>query len=309
MRVVLTGAAGFIGSHLLDRLLKEDCAVAILMCPDTDPWRIKELLPRAVVLDNEQADVARFEKPLGDFRPDTFIHLAWHGTDSRSYNDPSQCENIKSSLELLRLAHRVGVRHWIGLGSQAEYGNCNHRIDEKTSTHPATVYGTAKLCTCLMAERLCEILDLRFVWLRLFSAYGPKDKSSVMISYLIRSLLRGESPHMTTGDQLWDYLFVADAAEAIYQTAKHDDATGIFNLGSGGVYPIRYIIEQIRNMIAPEAQILFDREHQPDQVMHLEADIGRLQTAIGWAPSTSIEEGLARTVEWYREHADDLEDK
>jgi nucleoside-diphosphate-sugar epimerase len=93
----------------------------------------------------------------------------------RHRNDAAQHVNVFESLRLLELALDAGARAFVGLGSQAEYGPCAARIDETAPTHPTTMYGTAKLATSLLADRMCALSGARFAWLRLFSSYGPQD--------------------------------------------------------------------------------------------------------------------------------------
>jgi nucleoside-diphosphate-sugar epimerase len=143
---------------------------------------------------------------------------------------------------------------------------------------------------------------MRFAWLRLFSAYGPMDDSGWMIPSLIQQLLRRERPLLTAGTQLWDYLYVADAARAIAQVALTPQASGMFNLGSGRPETIRSVAERIRDAIDPKLPLgLGEVPFRPDQVMHLEADIGRLRATTGWSPEIDLNEGLRRTIAWFRE--------
>lgn len=141
---------------------------------------------------------------------------------------------------------------------------------------------------------------MRFAWLRLFSSYGPKDNPDWMIPYLIGALQRREKPALTLGEQQWDYLYVGDVAEAIYLTALSGTAEGVFNLGSGRVDALRRIIEYIRDLIEPTLPLGFGAvPYRPDQVMHLQSDITKLQRETGWKPRTNLQDGLKKTVDWY----------
>jgi nucleoside-diphosphate-sugar epimerase len=123
-----------------------------------------------------------------------------------------------------------------------------------------------------------------------------------LIPSVIRRLLASERPQLTSGEQKWDYLYVEDAAEAIYQAAITKRAEGIFNLSSGEAHTVRKLVEQIRNIINPSIPLGFGEIPSPlDQIMHLQADISKLREATGWTPQTSLEEGLRRTIEWSRE--------
>jgi nucleoside-diphosphate-sugar epimerase len=303
MRVLVTGATGFLGAHLLRRLSGEDVTVAILVRPQSDRWRIRDLCKNFVEIVGDLRYPQDITKAVKVFSPDIVIHLAWSGVLNLYRNDLLQLDNISYSMSLLRIAYEAGCRTWIGLGSQAEYGPLNMRITEDSPTQPSTLYGAAKLCTYLLSKYLCAHFNMRFVWLRLFSAYGPMDDPGWMIPSLILTLLRGERPALTEGVQRWDYLYVTDVADAIFLTMITPNALGVFNLGSGKTYSIRSIAEQIRDLIDPDLPLGFGEiPYRPDQVMHLEADISRLRQATGWTPQINLQEGLRQTVEWFKEN-------
>jgi len=306
MRAFVTGATGFIGSHLVERLLRADVAVAILLRPSSNPWRIAALLPRVTVIPGDLHALGAVEAGLREFAPDTLFHLAWKGVAGRERNSPDQIEaNLMPTVDLVRLAGRVGCRTWIGLGSQAEYGPQPSVIHEDTPPRPTTLYGVTKLCAGLLAGRLAADAGLRFAWLRVFSVYGPKDNPGWLLPDLISALSRGERFALTACEQHWDYLYVDDAAEAIYRVGVTPDAEGVFNLGSGQARPLRTIVERVRDLIDPCLPLGFgELPYRPDQVMHLQADIARLTRATGWHPTVSLDDGLRRTVAWYRARRD-----
>src|SRR5207237_10718042 len=102
-----------------------------------------------------------------------------------------QIGNLNHTIELLKVAIDCGARHFVGLGSQAEYGPCQGTIDESTSTHPTTLYGATKLSTFHLTDQICRLSRIRFAWLRLFSSYGPLDDPAWLIPSTILALLRG----------------------------------------------------------------------------------------------------------------------
>jgi nucleoside-diphosphate-sugar epimerase len=122
-----------------------------------------------------------------------------------------------------------------------------------------------------------------------------------MIPSVITSLLTGHRPSLTPGEQVWDFLYVADAVRALLALAENDSASGTFNLGSGSPVTVRDVASKIRDSIDPRLELGFgDVPYPPGQIMHLEADISRLKSATGWKPQTSLEEGLCRTIGWFR---------
>jgi UDP-glucose 4-epimerase len=167
---------------------------------------------------------------------------------------------------------------------------------------PVTAYGVAKFCTGRLLGKACELAGIRFVWFRLLAAYGPKDSVGHFIPSLVRDLLARRKPSLTSGDQLWDYLYAEDVADALVQTACRSEASGVFNLGSGEAIPTREIAEFVRDLIDPSLPLgLGEIPYRADQVMRLQADIGKITRASGWRPGVGIKEGLERTVEWHRQ--------
>jgi len=305
MRVLLTGATGFLGAQALRALLRAKAEVVVLRRVNSPDWRIKNL-PVAGVVRGDLREIRAAGKVIQEARPEAVVHCAWAGVGNKHRNNAGQIDdNVLPGVELARVCAEAGAKHFIGLGSQAEYGPLNRRITEEDATQPTTLYGAAKLGAMVLLERVCSDLGMRFAWLRVFSTYGPMEDADWMIPYLIRALLRGERPTLTSCEQRWDYLFGPDAGEAIAAVAtaeREPGAKGVFNLGSGQVYTLRHIVELIRDMIDPGLPVDFGAvPYRPDQVMHLEADITRLRAATGWSPATSLEEGLRQTVGWHRE--------
>lgn len=305
MRCLVTGATGHIGSHLVRYLLEQSVEVAALVRPMTgNLWRIKDMLPHLHVIAGDLTAIDEAAPAIRDFAPDTVFHLGWYGVGNRYRDDPAQItQNLRGSLKLLELAHEVSCKRWIGLGSQAEYGPYNSVLTEDMPTRAQTTYGIAKLCLGLLSQKLCETYDIGFAWLRLTAAYGPMDDEEHMIPQVILKLLRGEKPSLTLGEQRHDYLYVEDVATAMWEAASQLAAQGIFNLGSGEAHTIKSVVERILDLIDPNLPLGFGEvPYRPDQIMHLQADISRLKQATGWAPQVSLDEGLRRTVAWFREN-------
>jgi len=305
MRALITGASGFLGSHLTEWLVETGHAVAVLHRPRSDLWRIQAVLPKVTTIRADLEALPDAAGAVAHFAPDVVFHTAWYGVGSRHRDEEGQVDrNIQSSLSLTRLACRIGCKAFVGLGSQAEYGPHNRRINETAATEPTTLYGAAKLSVFHLCRRIAALSGMRFVWARVFSAYGPRDNPEWMIPYLIRELLARERPSLTPGEQQWDYVFATDVAKAVCLLGLCPRAEGPFNLGSGQVHSIRSIVERIRDLIDPTLPLgLGEVPYRADQVMHLQADTTRLETVTGWRPEVPLETGLRRTVEWYRSQA------
>lgn len=299
-RILVTGAAGFVGAAVTRQLVAEGRKVAVLLRTPGVPRRLAQLMDSLHVVRGDLTRLELVDAQLGDFAPEGVIHLAWDGVKGADRNGPMQADNIAASIALYRRAEALSCHAFVGLGSQAEYGPAPGKLDEQAATRPTTIYGAAKLATGLVLERSAAATGRPFVWLRLFSSYGCDDDPSWLLQYLTRALLAGQRPSVTAAEQRWDYIHVDDVAQAVVAALDHG-GRGIFNLGSGQAHPLREVISQLRDLIDPSLDIGFgDLPYRPDQVMHLQADITALQAATGWQPAVGLQEGLAQLVAWQR---------
>jgi nucleoside-diphosphate-sugar epimerase len=302
MRCLVTGASGHLGSYLTERLLQAGEEVFILVRPQSDLWRLSGVLERINVVQADLSNLSNAAPVINELKPEATFHLAWEGVTSAFKNSPEQItRNLTGSLELFEIVRSAGCKLWVGVGSQAEYGAHDSILTEQTPVGPLTAYGTAKLCVGLATKKLCELSGMRYVWLRLLATYGPKDDERHLLPATIRKLLARERPSLTLGEQRWDYLYVTDAAEAIYRAAVSEEAQGVFNLGSGESQSLRSIIERVRDLIDPALPLGFGEIPYPkDQLMRLETSIDCLRRATAWTPQVNLDEGLRRTVDWYK---------
>ncbi len=307
MKVLLTGATGFLGSHFLRHLLINGDDVAILIRESSNTWRISDLVSskKLCIIYSSMQSISDARTQISDFSPDIVYHLAWQGGNSSVYQeDPNQVfSNLEGTLELIRISSECGVKAWIGMGTAVEYGEFNGIFNEKMIPKPISLYGLSKYTTGLLVEKLCSIYGLRFVWIRPFWTYGPYDDRLRLIPYVILSLLYNKRPKLTLGEQKWDYLYVDDAIEALYVLGVNHNAQGVFNLGSGQTIVLRDLVEYMRDKINRKISLVFGEvPYKNGQIMHLQADINKIKNVTDWNPQIPINVGLDRTVEWFSKY-------
>jgi UDP-glucose 4-epimerase len=306
MHCLVTGASGFLGSWLVRQLLSRGHAVTVLMRSQQRSHRVTDWSDRVHVVYGSFENTTSLRENLMREPADVFFHLAWSGVTAGFRDQTNQIStNVVGSLQFWELAKDCGCKHWIGLGSQAEYGLYNEVLREDLPARPVSTYGVAKLTCGMLTGKMSEMVGMKHTIVRLLSTYGPSDDPRNMIPSVILTLLAGKRPAMTKGEQIWDYVYVEDAARALCQIAE-TGASGILNLASGETFEIRDVAERIRNLVDPRLEIgLGDLPYGQDQIMYLKGDIGRLKSATGWQPEIPLQEGLHRTVEWFRnEYAD-----
>ena len=302
-RLLVTGAGGFVGAAVADLAARNGHSVTALVRNPSSP-RAVALAGRCAIAVANLSDRDAVRAVLAQARPHCVIHSAWEGVGGPDRAGDIQLDNIRTSVELLDSAIAVGARRFIGIGSQAEYGRHDRRIDESATTEPFLLYGAAKLSTCHLTRQRASEAGIGFAWLRLFSPYGPGDNPNWLIPSVATQILAGQTPRTSAGTQKWDYLHIADCAQGILAAAVTESAQGVFNLSSGRAVTVRSIVERIRDLACPGLQLTFgDIPFGPNQIMHLEGDSSRLSAATGWTPSIMIEDGLVTVVDSLRQAA------
>ena len=295
-RAVVTGATGAVGTALITELIKNRIEVLVLCREDSGR---NQNIPRHELVEMKYCSMSELCRlsPSGD-PYDVFFHLAWEGTTGKARDDfYLQTENVKYALDAVSAAKRLGCRRFIGIGSQAEYGRIEGLIRPDSPVSPVTGYGMGKLAAGLMTREYAHQLGLSHLWVRIVSIYGPNDGAQSLIMSTIRKLKTGETPKLTKGEQMWDYLYSGDAADALVKLADGGTDGKVYVLGSGKVRPLKEYVQELRDAVAPGAELAFGAiDYYPHQPMHLQADISELKKDIGWEPATDFKEGILRTV-------------
>jgi len=299
-KVILTGGTGMIGHALVERLLSEDIEITLLVRKESK--RIKSFV-KSKLIKIVECDLSQMVAINLDEKYDVFFHLGWEGTYGISRDDMfMQNRNVQYTLEAVDLANRLGCTVFVGAGSQAEYGRVDGiKLTPSTPTMPDSGYGIAKLCAGQMSRIIAQKYGMKHIWFRILSVYGCYDREQTMIMSSIIKMLAGQSPEYTPAEQIWDYLYSEDAAEALYLGAKKGVDGAIYCLGSGKTKLLKDYIKILRDIINPELQLRFGtRPYTDKQVMYLCADICNLSDDTGFEPKYSFSDGIRKTIEWYR---------
>ncbi len=295
---ILTGPTGAIGLALIRELTSRGIRVTAVCRPGSA--RKSEIVshPLLNVVECDLSDLRRLPECCAhEF--DVFYHFGWANTfGAAARNDmDAQVSNIRFALDAVRAAADLGCRVFIGAGSQAEYGRVEGLLRPDTPCFPENGYGMAKLCAGEMTRVECEKLGLSQIWVRILSVYGPGDGAGTLVSSVIDALLAGRVPACTAGEQLWDYLYSADAANAFVLLAERGKHGAVYPLGSGQIRPLKEYICAIRDAIDPALPIGFGEiPYARNSVMHLGADLAALTADTGFLPKTTFEEGIRSTI-------------
>lgn len=296
MRAIITGATGAIGTALVNEFVKNGVETLVFV---REGGRNRSI-PLSPLVTKITCPLER----LKDIRNETgklydvFYHFAWANTFGEGRNDAdAQVKNIEYALNAVETAKRFGCHTFIGAGSQAEYGRAEGALTPDTPTFPENGYGIAKLAAGFLTRLRAEQLGLKHIWVRVLSVYGPNDGAQTMVASTISKLRNGEKAQFTRGEQLWDYLYSADAAEAFRLLGEKGTDGKTYVLGSGQSRPLYEYIQIIGKCLNAENLLEFGKiPYSSKQVMCLCADISELTKDTGWKPRFGFEEGVSELL-------------
>lgn len=300
---LVTGATGFIGSVLVDRLLADGVEVVALVRPGPRTARLSTRA-RIRLVEVSVWDTSSLRSSLDTIRADAIFHLASYGVQPDHQSPRLLVDgNVGVLASLLEATAHWDVRRFIHTGSCSEYGKperVGEPIVEAQTLQPMSLYGSAKAACGSFGKLLAQRLGVPFTTLRLFGVYGPHEAEQRLMPYLIHRLQDDVAVDLTPGEQVRDLLFEDDVVRAFVSAATEDDIPDnqTYNVCSSQPVRIRTIGESIADALGKPRDLLHwgDRSYRADEPMWLVGDNQKFRNATSWAPSIDLEEGIARMI-------------
>ena len=296
-RLIITGAAGFIGRHIIPFLLEKDYEIHALYYgakPDIAVasknlfWHECDLL-----------NLTEQKKILSDIKATYLLHLAWHTVHKKYWTAIDNFAWVQASMELFKNFTESGGRRFIGAGTCAEYdwnyGYCSENI---TPLNPNTLYGFCKNSLRELLSRYANENGVSFAWGRIFFLYGPYEHPQRLVPYVIRSLLKNQTAQCSHGNQIRDFLHVEDVASAFVRLIECNVEDTV-NIASGIPITIKDLINKIAEKLNKAMHIKLGAIPASDSDPKvLFGDASKLREDIGWEPRYDLDSGLAQTIKW-----------
>ncbi len=304
MKILLTGGAGFIGSHLLERLIArgDDVAVVDDFNDYYDPRLKRANLPSGGFRLHER-DIREAAPLVAQEKPDLVIHLAARAGVRPSQKDPALYEsvNVAGTLGLLEACRSAGVKRFVFASSSSVYGNAPVPFrEEDPDLKPISFYGVTKLLGEHYVRVYSRLHGLHATCLRFFTAYGPRQRPDMAIHAFTRAVLEGkEIPMFGDGSTERDYTYVTDIVQGVLGAVDHDEPFAVYNLGESRTIPLKRLIELIAEN-AGRAPRIKQMPEQPGDVKRTCASIDSARRGLGYDPKVGIEDGIREFVKWYR---------
>lgn len=306
--VFVTGATGFVGSHLVRRLVRDGDDVHVLCRPLSNPWRIRDLLPRLRVHSASLVDAAAMRWVLRAAKPDYVFHLGAATMVSGAVGGADDLVevNLLGTMNLVEACEATNYRGLVITGDAFEYSPSDRPLREASACQPSSPHGASKLAATLFAEKMARDCHHPIVTLRLFSTYGPGDNPRRLVPQTIAGALAGTPITLSRRDIVRDWVYVEDLPDLYLEAAARATTLSgsVFNAGSGRATSLGEVVDTILGLTSSRAPAHWGTFATPEHDRHpWVADMTRTFRIFAWRPVTSLEDGLAATIRAMREAA------
>lgn len=300
-KVVITGANGFIGSALCNMLSKQNIEIiAVVRNENSDISAIKQL-PGLRIVYCSLEQLKNLADIISDRDIDVFYHLAWSGSAGILRGDSDvQTKNIKYTCDAVHACHQLGGRKFIFASSIMEY-ETERLMATENIPNPYSAYPTAKLAANYMARAAAGNCGIEYIRALISNVYGPGETSPRLINSSLRKLLSREHCAFSAGTQMYDFIYISDAAEAFYLLGKMGCANRTYYLGSPCPRPLREFLLVMRDAVDASIPIgLGELPFTGVSLTYREFDITALKKDTGFVPKVGFAEGIQKTIAWLR---------
>ena len=314
--IVITGATGFLGSHLAQWFLEQGDRVYALVRPGSAKLQYLPEHRNLIPVYGTMEEAADCVEEIG--HADAWFHFAWGGVNREEIDSPEvQAGNIRGSLACVEAAHRLGCRVFMDAGSRVEYGVIEDGrgvMTEEMECSPVNEYGKAKLEFFRQAVPVCERYGMNFCHLRFFSVYGYGDHPWSIISTLVRDLRQDKKVSLSACRHMWNFMYIEDAVQAVYELyrqavneepgSKKDNLrspiSAIVNIASQDTRPLRSFVEEIHDIVGFKGTLEYGTFVQAKEgALSIRPDITRLKRLTGgrWQERYTFRQGIEETIE------------
>lgn len=327
MRVLITGATGFIGSHLAERLVAEGAEVTLTVEPGASKANVASILDKVRVHEVDLRDGQVVRQLMRGCQPRKVYHLAAVGVTEPGVDPRLAVQvNVMGTLNLLEALSETHCDCFVNTGTCYEYGHHTppppvppnfwgpggpvppnlggpggQREDQMVD--PINAYAASKSAAWLFCSMYHRTHGYPIVTVRPFTVYGPRQSERALIPQVILSALRGKDFEMTRGEQTRDFTYVDDVVEGYVRASLSEKAIGqTINLGTGEERPIKDVVLKVLELMGnPVKPLIGALPYRPGETWHLYADSSKARELLGWQPQVGLEEGLRKTIAWYSE--------
>lgn len=306
-KVLITGANGFIGSHVVRKMVNELANVSIIVRDSSDLWRIEELKKDIDIHRIDLRDSVSVDNCVKQIKPDYIFHVGAYGVDARQKDYFTAANtNIIGTMNLLNPLKDVGCKKIINIGTCMEYGDKKEMIKENSHLEPDSIYGSTKASASIIAHQMAAENNIDIVTLRPFGVFGEKEGSHKFFPYIILSLLENKEVNLTPCEQYRDYCYIDNIVDGFVLAAQNETIKNeIFNIGSGSIYNLKYYVDMIYQGMSINKKPNFGAlSYRKNEVWNQQPDTTKIKKLLKWEPKINLRDGIERTIDWYTRNQD-----
>ena len=307
-RVLLTGATGFVGANLANKLIEDGHKVHLLLRKGYKTWRIEHLLPHVRIYPINLMDRDKVAETVNHIRPDWVFHLAAYGAYSWQ-EDLSLAINTNylSTVNLVNACLKTGFEAFINTGSSSEYGLKDHAPAENEYIDPNSYYAVTKAAATLFCRYTAQLNKSPILNLRLYSVYGAFEEPNRLIPAVIMNGLDGKLPPLVNPDIGRDFIFIDDVISAYLLAASLASSLSpgeVFNVGTGIQTSIREVVAISREVFDIKTEPVWNSMPNRSWDANIWIANNSKLLSLGWAPQFDFKTGLLRTIDWFEQNSD-----
>lgn len=301
--VLITGGAGFIGTNLIRTLLtKADYQLHTVVAPNTNLWRLTDILPNITVHEIDLSDTSAIHTLVHAIKPTLIYHLAAYGgmPNERTPNMIYDV-NFYGTLNLLQACKEVGFDCFINTGSSSEYGMKQEPMHEEMALEPISDYGVAKVAATQYCLKEALFNKLPIYTIRPFSVYGDYELSTRLIPTIIVNALTNQPITLSSPTHVRDFIYIHDLIDAYLKiTQIRPSHAHIFNIGSDQQSTIADVTSLVQSIMNKQLNVAWgSAAARPWEPTQWQANTQRAQTVLGWQPNHTLEQGLRSSIAWF----------
>lgn len=297
--VIVTGASGFIGTTLVNELIKRDYSIVAIDRRFTEDFYNN---PNITCVDATDKDVFELKSEIPEVEYDCFFHLAWAATSGPGRADYEvQLDNVKMACDYVKLCSEINCKRVVYASSINEMETYEYLQSDNIEPVGGYIYGTGKLAAHLMGETVAKLNGVEFIPVIITNIYGVGERSARMIYTSLVKLINGERTSFTAGYQTYDFIYITDAINSIVEVAEKGKAFNRYYIGSGEPKPLREYLLEMRDIVAPGVELgLGDFEFKGIDISYDQFDLKKVEKDTGYKNQVPFSEGIKMTADWIR---------
>lgn len=300
-KTIITGANGFIGSHLALHLATQGYHVVALVAKGF-PYDFLQNKDNITCIEFTFDDLSSLNGNSEILGASMIYHMAWAGVSTTFKNEAlTQAQNILYGIRLLEFADQNNIRRVIVPGSASEYACGQGVINGHNIPAPSDLYSASKVATRYVCQTYAHQHNIDFIWTAITSIYGPGRNDNNLISYAIKTLLKGEKPSFTGLEQQWDYLYIDDLMSALQAIGEKGKDGKIYPIGSGEHQQMCEYVKVLRDKIDPSLPLgIGDMPYKNKTIDNQILDISELKADTGFCPKYTFVQGIDLTINYFK---------